>query len=77
MSVPAIYLISAPNDGYGTGVVLASSEAEARQKFWDLWITQTRPNGDHLDYHTDPSELEVTDLGDWYIGADGEGNLEV
>jgi hypothetical protein len=30
-----------------------------------------------MNYHQDPDGLELRELGDEYVGSDGDGNLEV
>lgn len=83
---PSIWLARSPEDGYFAAVLIApgGDEAAARARAWELFTDGRR---DRIDpgtgrpqwelYHTDPSGLDLRELGAEWVGADGEGNLEV
>lgn len=84
---PVIWITRSELDGYFVAV-FASPPGDveaARAKAWRIYTgEENRPEADAEDgkpgwmaYHTDPRGLAVFELGDAYVGADGEGHFEV
>lgn len=80
----SIWAFRSPRDGYFAGVLLAATEAEARTAAFQLHDDVPEFGGDEAGRrtrygHTDPtgSDYDVVELGASYVGADGEGHLEV
>ena len=70
-----MYYVASDSDGYFVGLVMASSEDEARAVAWKEY--QEMDNGTRWSrYHKASSELIVFPIGTEYYGSDGEGNLE-
>jgi hypothetical protein len=76
-----IWVASSSLDGYFVALFISpSGDADAaRQRAWEIYTGDgNRPNDEEWrDYHTDPRGLSVFEVGDEYVGADGEGHLEV
>src|SRR6185369_2061282 len=84
---PSVWITRSDMDGYFVAVFVspAGDIDAARVKAWEVYVgghrsAPERP-GDEMPgwagYHTDPRGLSVFELGDSYVGSDGEGHIEV
>lgn len=89
----SIWSFTCPNDGYFAGIVIAQSADEARQRAWELHgamdahvirdgvvtseIDPKKFGARRTDCVESSDDYQVDDLGTEYVGADGEGNIEI